>query len=59
MSKARARIDSRASAAAYIAELTRDLAAIARSHELETLAYLLDMAKLEAENATNPDAPAR
>jgi hypothetical protein len=39
----------RAAAAAYIAALSVDLATIARRHNLETLAYLLDMARLEAE----------
>jgi hypothetical protein len=42
----------REAAAAYLAELTGDLAAIARRHGLDALGYLLDMAKLEAENAT-------
>ena len=40
---------NRAAAAAYIAALSADLAAIARRHNLDTLAYLLDMARLEAE----------
>ena len=40
---------SRAAAAAYIAALSVDLAVIARRHNLDTLAYLLDMARLEAE----------
>lgn len=39
----------RAAAAAYIAAMTSDLAAIARRHEIEALAYILDMARLEAE----------
>ena len=38
-------------AAAYVAELTAGLATIARKHGLETLGYILDMARLEAENA--------
>ena len=38
-------------AAAYVAELTADLARIARRHRLEALGYLLDMARLEAEQA--------
>lgn len=37
------------SAAAYIADLTRDLARIARSHGLQTLGYILEMARVEAE----------
>jgi len=41
----------RAAAAAYIAELSANLASIARQHGLDTLSYVLDMARLEAENA--------
>jgi hypothetical protein len=37
-------------AAAYVAELTASLATIARQYGLETLGYILDMARLEAEN---------
>jgi hypothetical protein len=40
----------RQSAAAYVAHLSADLAAISRQHGLETLGYLLDMARLEAEH---------
>jgi len=36
-------------AAHYIASLTQELAELAKSHELETLAYILDMARLEAD----------
>lgn len=42
----------RAAAAVYIAALSGDLAVIARSHGLDTLGYLLDMAQLEADNVT-------
>jgi hypothetical protein len=42
----------RAAAAAYVAELAADLAVIARRHGLDALGYILDMARLEAENAT-------
>lgn len=42
--------DTRAGTAAYVAAMTADLAAMARRHNLETLGYLLDMARLEAEN---------
>lgn len=41
-----------AQAAAYIAELSGSLSAIARRHRLDTLGYILDMARLEAENST-------
>jgi hypothetical protein len=44
--------EDRAAAAAYVAELSGDLATIARRHGLDALGYILDMAKLEAENAT-------
>ena len=47
--------EGRAEAAAYIADLTRDLTIIARRHRLEVLAYLLEMAKLEAENEAQPN----
>jgi hypothetical protein len=36
-------------AARYIASLTQELAEIAKSYELEALAYILDMARLEAD----------
>ena len=38
-------------AAAYIAALSGELIGIARQNGLDTLAYLLDMARLEATNA--------
>ena len=38
-------------AAAYIEDMTRDLAALAKRNGLDTLGYLLDIARLEAENA--------
>jgi len=41
-----------AAAATYIASLAADLASIARGHGLDTLGYLLDMARLEAENTS-------
>jgi hypothetical protein len=44
--------DDRAAAAAYVAELSADLATIARQHGLVALSYILDMARLEAQNAT-------
>ena len=48
-----------ASAADYVAAMSGDLASIARRHGLETLGYLLDMARLEAESVTAQDgAPA-
>ena len=44
--------DETAQAAAYVAELAGDLAQIARRHGLDALGYILDMAQMEAENAT-------
>ena len=38
-----------AAAAAYVAALSADLATLGRRHKLDTLGYLLDMARLEAE----------
>jgi hypothetical protein len=43
------------SVAAYIADLTGNLARIARRHGLQTLGYLLDMAHLEAEATSTTD----
>ena len=42
---------SRAAVASYVATLSADLAAMARKQGLETLGYLLEMARLEAESA--------
>ena len=39
----------RAAAASYLAAMTADFAAMARRHDFEALAYILDMARLEAE----------
>jgi hypothetical protein len=41
--------DSPSEAAGYIASLTGELARMARGHGLETLGYILDMARLEAD----------
>ena len=40
----------RATAAAYLATITADLASLARGHGLKVPGYLLDMATVEAEN---------
>ena len=42
--------EDRAAVANYVAALSADLAALARRHGFDTLGYLLDMARLEAEN---------
>jgi len=39
----------KAAAAAYIAELSSTLAALARGYDIEALGYLLELARLEAE----------
>ncbi len=49
----------RSAAASYVAALSGDLASIARSHGLDTLGYLLDMARLEAESASRPPSSQR
>ena len=43
---------NREAVADYVAELTGELATLARRHGLDVLSYLLDMAQLEAANAT-------
>jgi hypothetical protein len=42
--------DERGAAAEYVASMVSDLAQIARRHGFDTLGYILEMAKLEAEN---------
>jgi hypothetical protein len=46
--------DTPAVAAASIANFTAELAIIARRNGLDTLGYLLEMARLEAENLARP-----
>jgi hypothetical protein len=41
-------------AATYLGEMCASLADIARHHGMETLGYLLDMAREEAENNARP-----
>ncbi len=48
---------SRAAVASYVATLSADLAAMARRQGLETLGYLLEMARLEAESANRANGP--
>jgi hypothetical protein len=45
-----------AATAAYVASLVADLAALARRQKLDTLGYLLDMARLEAEGLVEGSA---
>ena len=42
--------DAQLAAAEYVATLVMELALIARSHELDSLGYILDVARLEAES---------
>ena len=42
----------RTAAAKYVAELSAELANLARRHGLDALGYILDMARLEAESAS-------
>jgi hypothetical protein len=42
----------RTAAAGYVAALSAELATLARQHGFDTLGYILDMARLEAENAS-------
>ena len=46
----RAKMRDKGATAEYIADMCRDLARMARGERFDTLAYLLDMASLEAEN---------
>jgi len=49
--------DAEQDAALYMAMMTRDLAKMARSHGFHTLAYLLEIARLEAETISGTAAP--
>lgn len=51
-------IGDREAAATYIAELSRDLALIARGHGLDALGHIPEMARLEAETRTVPPTAA-
>lgn len=42
--------------ASYVATLSNDLATLARRNGLDTLGYLLEMVRLEAESLTRPNA---
>ncbi len=44
------------SAAHYIASLVEELAQLAKSHDLDALAYILDMARLEADQVAKEGA---
>lgn len=45
-------VASRTAVASYVASITADLAAMSRKTGLETLGYLLEMVRLEAESTS-------
>lgn len=53
------KMTGRAAAADYVATMSSELALIARRHGLDTLGYILDMARLEAETAARMNGGAR
>ena len=50
---------SRAAVASYVASMTADLATMSRRSGLETLGYLLEMVRLEAESASSQNTGRR
>ncbi|OYW32962.1 MAG: hypothetical protein B7Z41_06780 [Rhizobiales bacterium 12-66-7] len=46
--------DQAAEFAAYVASLTAELSRLARRHRLSTLAYLLEMSRMEARGIAQP-----
>lgn len=46
--------DQAAEFAAYVASLTTELSRLARRHRLPTLAYLLEMSRMEARGIAQP-----
>jgi hypothetical protein len=50
---------SSAEVAAYVATVSNELATLARQNGLDVLAYLLEMARLEAENTAGPPRQAK
>jgi hypothetical protein len=46
-------------AATYVAGITGELSSLVRRHRLDTLAYLLDMVRLEAEETVHRTERAR
>jgi hypothetical protein len=49
--------NGRAAVASYVATLSNDLATMARRSGLDTLGYLLEMVRLEAESVTRHTGP--
>jgi len=48
-------LSSRTAVASYVASLSADLATMTRRSGLETLSYLLEMVRLEAESVSRHD----
>jgi len=48
-------LDGRSAVAGYVASLSADLAILARRHGLDTIGYLLEMVRLEAESLSRPN----
>jgi hypothetical protein len=44
--------DDRSEVALYIGSLTEELSRLAKNHEFDALAYILDMARLEADQVS-------
>ena len=49
--------NGRSAVASYVATLSADLAALSRRSGLDTIAYLLEMVRLEAESAARHGGP--
>lgn len=49
--------NSQTAVASYVASLSNDLASMARRSGLDTLGYLLEMVRLEAESVTRHNGP--
>lgn len=48
-------IEGRNAVASYVASLSADLASLARRNGLDTIGYLLEMVRLEAESVSRPN----
>jgi len=48
-------LEGRSAVASYVASLSADLAALARRNGLDTVGYLLEMVRLEAESVSRPN----
>ena len=48
-------LEGRSAVASYVASLSADLASLARRNGLDTVGYLLEMVRLEAESVSRPN----